>query len=289
MNRKAIGCWLMIWGLAGFAPAEVVQPPSEVTEPAYIYEVLQHLYRWYMDEEDVERGAGVRNFPVWVCPWQPKLDAGDKSQMAKLMFPGLGIGVTVKKADYRIDELDVDVRSEGFKIVNVARGALPTNPPSDALVVDIDYENMVDYLFQQRSRRLFPDEALGLRLKQALGEELQITPGAYSNTLLLAYLAPMSPVANEFWVFWETQSMLIRFASDIDLANPAVWDHESLAVKTYNVHDQVVVSLEEAVGSNRFLTRDQVGRALYNCVVLGQRLLIEPQGATNRSSKESAP
>jgi hypothetical protein len=32
--------------------------------------------------------------------------------------------------------------------------------------------------------------------------------------------------------------------------------------------------MEETAGSNAFLTRDQVGRALVNCVVLGKRLVV---------------
>jgi len=39
---------------------------------------------------------------------------------------------------------------------------------------------------------------------------------------------------------------------------------------------QVVVSHEEAPGSNRFLTRYQVSRALFNCVILGQRITVPP-------------
>ena len=34
---------------------------------------------------------------------------------------------------------------------------------------------------------------------------------------------------------------------------------------------QKVVTMNEAPGSNEFLTRDQIGRALYNCLVLGCR------------------
>ena len=41
---------------------------------------------------------------------------------------------------------------------------------------------------------------------------------------------------------------------------------------------QTVVSLDEAAGSNAFLTRDQIGRALFNCVVLGRRIeVVNPE------------
>jgi hypothetical protein len=81
--------------------------------------------------------------------------------------------------------------------------------------------------------------------------------------------------------------MLIRFASDIDLANPTVWEHEELAVRTYDIDRQVVVSLDEAAGSNAFLTRGQVGRVLYNCMVLGRRIELQPltDGATSQPGR----
>ena len=56
-----------------------------------------------------------------------------------------------------------------------------------------------------------------------------------------------------------------------------MWEHEDLAVKMYDLDEQVVVSLDEVAGSNAYLTRDQVGRALYNCVVLGKRLELDPK------------
>jgi hypothetical protein len=43
-----------------------------------------------------------------------------------------------------------------------------------------------------------------------------------------------------------------------------------------------VLTHDEAPGSNRFLTRHQVGRALFNCDVLGQRVVVPsrpPPGA----------
>jgi hypothetical protein len=70
--------------------------------------------------------------------------------------------------------------------------------------------------------------------------------------------------------------MLIRFTSDLDLSNPSVWGKESLKVRTFDIDKQVVVSQSEVPGSNAFLNRDQVGRVLYNCIVLGQRVAVAP-------------
>ena len=64
--------------------------------------------------------------------------------------------------------------------------------------------------------------------------------------------------------------MLIQFTSDLNIADPKVWDQEKLQARIYDIDQQVVVSLQEVAGSNAYLTRDQVGRALYNGVVLGR-------------------
>ena len=69
----------------------------------------------------------------------------------------------------------------------------------------------------------------------------------------------------------------MKCSSDIDLTNSEVWEHESLSFKIYDVLNQMVVSLDETGGDNSFMTRNQIGRALYNCVVLGERLIVQPQ------------
>ena len=101
----------------------------------------------------------------------------------------------------------------------------------------------------------------------------------------VVHMAPLSPVANELWVYVENSRVLLRFASDIDLANPAVWEHETLAVRIYEVEKQMVVSLRETEGSNAFMTRDQVGRALFNCVVLGRRMVLPRLPAAEKAAR----
>jgi hypothetical protein len=55
-----------------------------------------------------------------------------------------------------------------------------------------------------------------------------------------------------------------------------VWQHEALMARVFDLDQQVVVSHDEAPGSNRFLTRYQVSRALFNCILLGQRVEVPP-------------
>ncbi len=274
--------WMLALGmLAAVAGAQEAPPaaalggvPAELLEPAFHYEVTRHLYRWYMDEADVERDSDAKFFAVWVRRDDVKLDEGDRSELATILLPMLGIEVKVKKADYAIEELGIEVKSKGFRIANVGRVPVPAEPPPGTEVVEIDPAAMREYLFRTRQQAEFPDAAMGTRLREALREHLELDPGERAAGEQVVHLAPLSPVANELWVFWENRKMLIRFASDIDLEHPEMWQHRKLGIRTYDIFNQTVVSLGEAAGSNAFLTRDQVGRALYNCMVLGKRIVV---------------
>ena len=90
---------------------------------------------------------------------------------------------------------------------------------------------------------------------------------------------------NEAWVYWENQHKLIYFSSDIDLNNPSLWDYEPLMVRVYDLNDQVVVSEQEAGSSNLYLTRYQVGRTLYNCMVLGERIVLTTPSVTGATTQ----
>ncbi len=247
---------------------------AQLMETKYLYEVVRHVYRWHLDENDVDRLAGAKEFPFWVRMLEAPLDEGDHSLMAEIVMPSVGVLVTVKKPDYRIDELNLAVTSGTFRITGVSKIGIPDHPLTDHRVVNVGYAEMREYLFRTRAEAAFPDEALTDRLRIAVRKEMGLQPQARTPGRQIAHLAPLSPVANEAWVYLENHKLLVRFASDIDLINPAVWAHESLMVKTWDVQNQVVVSLDEAAGSNAFMTRDQIGRALYNCVVLGRRLEI---------------
>ena len=139
-------------------------------------------------------------------------------------------------------------------------------------------QEMRDYLFQTRSQHDYPDPALIARLQQAFRKEAakeKLLTNDFADQKIV-HIAPLSPVANELWVFWEAGRKLFLFSSDIDLANPAVWQHETLLARMFDLDQQVVVSHEEAPGSNRFLTRNEVSRALFNCMLFGQRLSVKP-------------
>lgn len=253
--------------------------PGELLEQKYLFEIVRHLYRWYLDESEVERLVGAKRFAFWIRRVEMRRDPGDRSMEGEILLPQLALGIRVKKADYTIEEMGAVVKSQNFRITRVTRGTQFSKPPPACAIVEVDLNEMKDYLFRTRSQRDVPDAALIERLRVAVREQaakeglLQTNAAAGEQVI---HLAPLSPVANEVWVFWEAGRKLLHFASDIDLSNPAVWQHQTLAARIFDLDQQVVVSHEEAPGSNRFLTRYQVSRALFNCMVLGQRVTIPP-------------
>jgi len=253
--------------------------PSELLQPPYLFEIVRYLYRWDLGESEVERVVGAKRFVFWVRRLDSKLDPGDQSVLGEIFLPQVDLSVKVKKADYRIEEMNTAVKSQNFKIIKVTRGSTPSRVPRSCEVVAVDMKEMRDYLFRTRNQHDFPGPELVQRLREALRKEAAkegLLGKMQPTTEQVVHLAPISPVANEIWVFWEAGRKLFHFASDIDLANPDVWRHEVLAAHIYDLDQQVVVSHEEAPGSNRFLTRYQVSRALFNCLIFGQRITVPP-------------
>ena len=254
-------------------------PPPELVDRSYLFEIARHLYRWQLDESEIERMLPQKQIVFWVSRLEPKLDPGDQSILGEILLPQLAIKVKVKKADYTIEESGTVVRSRTFRITQVLRGQAPDSAPANCAVVPVDMKEMRDYLFRTRNQNDFADPVLIERLRDALRAQAAKEPitNAPPTGEQVVHLAPLSPVANECWVFWESGRKLFYFASDIDLSNPEVWQHEALNARIFDVDQQVVISPEEAPGSNRFLTRYQVSRALYNCIVRGQRVIVSPR------------
>ena len=92
----------------------------------------------------------------------------------------------------------------------------------------------------------------------------------------VVHVAPLSPVSNDLWVYWENGHRIIRFSSDADLTEPIYWESAGVNVHVYDLHENVVVSLGEAPGSSKYVTRDWAARVLFNCIVLGQKVTLPP-------------
>lgn len=260
------------------AAAETPAPPPEaVRAPRFLAELAEHLYRWYLDEDDLDDdrvSGGVFRFLVRRI--DRASDEGDKSEWAELRLPQMNVGVTVKRPDYRIEELGLDIQSDRFRIVNVFR--LDETGADDAgdgwTTVDLPLEKMLSDLLDTFDDTVFPSPGLSERLHRACRLAMHLDPDAREAGDQVMHIAPMSPVANVVWVFIENENLLMRFSADDDLEDRSLWPYQELDVKTFDVFRHSLVTHDQMPGSNIYVTRDQVGRALFNCIVLGKRLIV---------------
>ena len=204
-------------------------------------------------------------------------DAGDQSEWADIRIPQLHLGATVKRPDYAIEETGAAVCSTNFRVVNVYR-----LEPEDCefpeeegwRTVEGDLQRMMDVVRESPARGTFPDPALTERLYLAICRQMEIDPEARETGDHVFHIAPMSPVANEVWVFAENRNLFLHFTSDSDIENPDLWATQQLRARVIDAANNTVVSMEEMPGSNVYVTRDQIGRLLYNCIVFGKRILV---------------
>lgn len=256
---------------------EAPSVPAELTAKPLLYEIVRYLYRWHIDEADIDRVVQSNEVVFWSREIKVALDENDNSRFAAVTLPQFGLEVRLKKADYAIPERDVRVTNEQYRIVSVST-IDPASRPEDAVETRHAYTELRDELFRTRGEARFPEGELLERLRAAARRELEKEgvqrPADGAPNVI--HLAPLSSVANESWVFWESGRRLLRFDSDIDLGDPRVWEHENLSVRIFEIDTKVVVSLDEVAGSNAFMTRDQAGRILFNCVILGKRIELQP-------------
>ena len=259
--------------------AVAADPPAAVMEEPFLAEVALHLYAWFLDEKDYDpdRLGDGNKLMFRVRRPEVKADEGDNSEWADIRIPQLNLGVTVKRPDYVIEETGVKVCSKHFRIVNVYR-LEPEDcefpEEEDWRSVDGDLQRMMDVLRDSPARGTFPDPALTERLYLAICRQMEIDPEARETGDHVFHIAPMSPVANEVWVFVENRNLFLHFTSDSDIENPELWDSQQLRMRAIDAANNTVVSMEEMPGSNVYVTRDQIGRLLYNCVIFGKRILV---------------
>lgn len=290
MRRAALALLLLVAtvGLAAMPglARPVAAPPSELTDKPWLAEIVRHLYRWHLDERDIDPVIKVGTVVCWVRERTPQLDEGDRSRFGEVVLPQFGLLVKVKLTDYTVPELGATVKSDRFRITSVARVGEGIAKPEGAEEVSFPYTELRDHLFKTRKHAAFPEGELLERLRAAVRHQVQKEHERSHRPMptetQVVYLAPLSPIANEAWVFWETGRTLVHFRSDIDLTHPAMWEHETLNVRLYPLDEKVVVSLDEVAGSNAFMTRDEAGRALFNCIVLGKRVELEPPAAAEQ-------
>ncbi len=251
------------------------QREAEVLTRDYVAEVLRYLYRWYADETMLASVSQYTDTELWARPLHPELDAGDDSRFCEVLFPRVHMRIVLKQADYLVEELGQRVRNESFKVHSVEEYSSLPAAASAYTVFRFDRGELSDYLFRTRNDRVFPEEELRERLRGAVRKALGERPADVDEGAPVVYVAPLSPVSNDLWVYWENGHRIIRFSSDADLTQKIYWDLAGIDVHVYDLRENVVVSLGEVPASNKYVTRDWAARALFNCIALGQRVVMQ--------------
>lgn len=244
-----------------------------------ILEVVRHLYRWHMDETMFWQGELPESGSVFIREIDEARDEGDSSRYVELIFDQLPARVVLKKADYEIPELNLQVRNDRFKITQIFNTTESIDDTRVALFEQRtrNVREVVRSLYETRNSRIVLHEDLRKRLALALGKQIkaempQLEQEFSDDTVHTFFLAPLSPVSNDLWVFWENARRLIKFSSDADYDTEAFWVLGPLGVEIFDLNRDVIVAPIEAHGRDGMITKDMVGRILYNCIVLGERV-----------------
>ena len=259
------------------APPETAAAREPLLQKQFVLDVLRHIYRWHFDQSYVLDAGKVDTLEVWARRLHPRLDPGDRSEFAELWIPAVNTRVELKRSDYRIPEMKLDVVDRSFKVKRVTRQtSAPAARPSYQ-VGHYALSEVRDYLFATRANRVPMNDTLRAAARKLVADYLdKAHPAPFTEDQVL-YVAPVSTVCNDLWAFWETGRKIMLFSADMDLSNPGFSQLSQLRLEVIDLDKDVVASTREVPGSNAFVTKDWVGRLFFNCILYGERIQRTPE------------
>lgn len=269
------GLTICLLFLAGIAPV-TAQP----FEKSYAYELFRYLYRWHMDDAILGETLGeLKEIEVYYRSFHPKQrDEYDLSEYLELWIPFAKLEVTLKRSDYKIPKLDIEISDQHYKVLSAQHYKTADFDPAQFKKVVYDYDSLFTYLEKTRNDAEFPDEEARKRIsKEAtriLKERGLYDASEHDDAVHFGYAAPISVASNELWFYWVNGRKFIRFNADISHQEPSFWKLANARVEVIDVETQVIVSPHEKSPHGHF-TKDYIGRVLFNCIVHGQHLVIE--------------
>jgi hypothetical protein len=243
----------------------------------HLFEILYHAFLWHYDRSYLLTDQRKGDLEIYYRPVQRELDAGDKSKFAELWIPDIHMLIDLKRADYRIEELGLDAKDDHFKVRRVVREDAPPAPLSAYQLHAIPHAKVREWI----TANLKTGAPLAPTLRKRLRETLLDSDPGREPDLTVAHVfhvAPISPASDDLWVFHENKKQLLLFSSDMDLSNEAYWESTPIELKVFSLAPEVVLSPDGAAGTAT-LSKDFVGRALFNCVVLGERITVSAEDA----------
>lgn len=259
------------------APADAARIAFDpaLEDHAWLLEALRHSYYWYLDEAFFAATENAPEVVVWLRSVEPaRRDDGDRSRFAELWMPQAKILFSLKKADYHIDELDLDARSSSYRIVRGGYEAEAPGDPAGWRKLVLDRQSVSDELVATRERMHTPPPEIRELAVAALRREIA-RRGAHAGPQTF-FVASRTSVTSDIWIFWEDERLILQISADMDLTDPALVRQLPLLIRRFALGKNVVASAIEARGDNSVISRDFAGRALFVCLARGEKIVVEP-------------
>ena len=252
--------------------------PIPCCKSSFVYEVLRHVYRWHFDQSYILEAGQADTLEVWARRLHPVLDPDDRSEFAELWIPAVRARVELKRSNYRVAEMNLEIVDSSFKVKHVSRQLPPARLPLALHHRPVRHlPELREYLFATRTNRVPISDNLRAAMRKRIFQQLNKThPGPFTEDQVI-YTAPLSTACNDLWVFWETGRKIMLFSADADLSNPGFSQLSQLRMQMIDLDKDVVASTREVPGSNAFVTKDWVGRLFFNCILYGERVSRTPE------------
>ena len=246
----------------------------------YLRGVLKYVYFWHLDPSHFFEQDQDTNIEIFIKKSSYSKDLNNSSVRYELIIPDLNLGIDLTKANYKIQELDLQITNSSFKVVAV-------NPDFREPVTNKEFQvrllseaKLFKQLFKSRYR---PAELSGYVKTNIYNSLVKLTKLELGHPLKkkhIFYVGPLSDYSNDIWVLWGSERKLVKFSSASDYTSKAYWQLLPVFVKIYDLDSDVVVSLSEVSGSNAYITKSFAGRIMFNCIVDGKKVIIDGKNKT---------
>jgi len=261
--------------VANPADDPVLPPVLPVRSESHLLEILHYAALWHYDRSFLVSDPDGEVLDILYRQTYRELDEGDQTIFGELWIPEIKMLIEIEKSDYQIEELELHVLDDIFKVRRVVRIEEAPVSLMEYRRHTIAYEHLREW-YADNIRVATPiSETLSQRLREAiLAHPIHADLNTGSPTIF--HIAPISPACDDLWVFHENNKQLLLFSSDMDLSNEEYWSIMPISLKVYDLDPELILAPDEGAQGTARLSKDFVGRALFNCVVLGERIEVSP-------------
>jgi len=237
------------------------------------------LYRWYFTESDIKKCIEEKNIDLYVDSVNKKLDHNDKSLFLEIYIPSVDTLINMKKADYFIPEQNIQVKNSDYRILSCARIPKEHMNLSSYNKITFKTEDLISFLRKTQHDTIFPENKILNKITKKIKKQISVIKEKDNYSLKdetenIIYIAPISSVKNEIWIYWLDAKILIHCTADMDIEHEHVWTNEKMYFELYDAYNNTVLSLTESPASNALFNIQQISRIIYNCLVLGKQVRI---------------